>query len=195
MRCKIRTIKDIFDQMPPGRIRTCMRELATLVVRAKAMQDILEKVAKGKSYPPRHPLHDRLEEATLKVDIIFTIVKGIIEDNPEVYTDKARAKKRADAIAGAWGYSDNGEYTACLHGQKEIPDSARDPMDHELHWFEDVTVLAGADGGFAIALRSITDMIENAVDKKVHTGRMPNTARLLSTILDIARAALSEKEE
>ncbi len=127
----------------------------------------------------------------MKADVIFTIVKGIIEDEPEIFIDMRRAQERADAIANAWGYEDTGHYRACLRGDRP-PAAARNPMDHELQWFQGVEIPGTA---YTTALRSIIDMIEDAVDRKIRTGRMPNTAHLLSTILDTAREALSEKED
>ncbi len=128
----------------------------------------------------------------MKAHVIFTIIKGIIEDEPEAFADRKKAEERADTIAKAWGYESAGHYHACLHGDRPAATDARDPMDHELHWFQSVEVLGAP---CVTALRSIADMTEDAIDRKIHAGRMPNTAHLLSTILDTVRAALFEKED
>jgi hypothetical protein len=128
----------------------------------------------------------------MKAHVIFTIIKGIIEDEPEAFADRKKAEERADTIAKAWGYESAGHYHACLHGDRPAATDARNPMDYEMHWFEGVEVLGAP---CVTALRSIIDMIEDAIDGKIRMGRMPNTARLLSTILDTARAALSKKED
>lgn len=42
------------------------------------------------------------------------------------------------------------------------------------------------------ALESISDMIDDVVDQKIMTGRMPNTAAFLQAILDTAQGTLEE---
>lgn len=53
----------------------------------------------------------------------------------------------------------------------------------------------------AVSLQSIADMIDEAINTKIRTGRLPNVAPLLQTILDTAaqqavdaRAALAKAE-
>ena len=42
---ELRTIKDIFDKVPADRIKTCMEELATLIIQAKAIDGLFWGIA------------------------------------------------------------------------------------------------------------------------------------------------------
>jgi len=49
---ELATIKDIFDKVPPDRIRDCMHELGVLLSQAAATRDLFMAVAEGAGLNP-----------------------------------------------------------------------------------------------------------------------------------------------
>ncbi len=60
---KLRTIKDIFDQVPADRIEECMKELTTLICSSKHMAETVRLVmsdTQGKEIPQLYAFPDEI---------------------------------------------------------------------------------------------------------------------------------------
>jgi hypothetical protein len=80
------------------------------------------------------------ELTSLRAHVIVVIIQGLLEAAPEIYTSRETARQVTDEIVQGFGYEDYEHYLRVLREEEDLPKGARNPVDWEVHLFEDVEI-------------------------------------------------------